>query len=200
MIRIDIRSNIQEQSKALLKLSQQLQDKAVVMALNKTIEKGKAEMVRAITAEYRVSSSEVRAQLSLRKAFARKMRFEAALSILSSSRKGRSLNLIHFLERKVSLATARRRGKAGTRNQLGFQIKKQGGTKQIGGAFVGNKGRTIFIREGKGRLPIKPLQTINVPQMFNARLVNQRVVKRIEAEFPIEFARAVRYLSLPVKG
>ena len=75
--------------------------------------------------------------------------------------------------------------------QLGFQIKRGGGLKQIPGAFVGNKGRTIFRRTGKSRLPIEPVQVIGVAQMFNSKTINQRVMAKIEAEFGVELRRAV---------
>ena len=91
----------------------------------------------------------------------------------------------------MTLAEGRRRNKAGTQNQLRFQIKKVGGKKIISGAFIGNKGRTVFIRETGDRLPIKALSTIDVPQMFNTRRIKKRVIKRIEKELPIEFDRAI---------
>lgn len=194
MIRIDIRHNIREQKAELAKLSRDLQDKAVAMALNKTTDKGKTEMVRAITSEFAIKASEVRPRLNVRKASAKGDRLVALLHAFASRRKGRSLNLIRFLERKVSLAEARRRDKRGTLNHLGFKIKKRGGVKQIKGAFIGNKGRTIFVREGKERTPIRALQTIDVPQMFTTRRINERVVRRIQKEFPVEFDRAVRLL------
>jgi hypothetical protein len=60
--------------------------------------------------------------------------------------------------------------------------------------FMGNKGRTAFERVGAKRLPIKPLQTIDVPQMFNTRRINLRVRKRIEQELPELMRRELRFL------
>ena len=51
--------------------------------------------------------------------------------------------------------------------------------------------RTAF-REGKARLPIKPLSTIDVPQMFAARKSIDRVLRVIERELPVEFDRAIK--------
>jgi hypothetical protein len=56
---------------------------------------------------------------------------------------------------------------------------------------LGNKGRTVFRRTGKGRLPIEPVQMIGVSQMFNSRAIRDRVMRRIENEFGIEIHRAV---------
>jgi len=101
------------------------------------------------------------------------------------------MNLIHFLEKKVTLAEGRRRKKSGTQNQLRFKIKRVGGLKTIKGAFVGNKGRTIFKRSGKGRLPIEGVQTIGVRAMFSTKKINNRVIAKIRKDGPIEVSRAM---------
>jgi hypothetical protein len=83
---------------------------------------------------------------------------------------------------------------AALQKQLGFLIKKGGGLKKIEGAFVGNKGRTIFRRTGKARLPIEPLQVIGFSQMFKSRKIEQRIMAKIAAEFPVEIDRAIKRL------
>lgn len=193
MIKISVRHNLDKVARDLERLGGDV-DKAVVMAINKTADKGKAEMTRAIAAEFKIPAHEVRGQLHVQKAYARKNILRAVLEVVPTQGKGRSLNLIRFLERSVSLAEARRRAKKGTLAQLGFRIKTAGGVKQIKGAFVGNKGRTVFAREGKDRTPIKALSTIGVPQMFNTKRVSSRVVRRIVEEFPVEFGRATRLI------
>jgi hypothetical protein len=40
----------------------------------------------------------------------------------------------------------------------------------------------VFRRVGKGRLPIEPVQVIDVPQMFNARRVNEKVRARMQQQ------------------
>lgn len=207
MIKIDVRSTLGQQAESLRRMSRELQDKAVAMALNKATAKGKTEMTRAITSEFSIKAGDVRPQLFVRKASAKGRKLVSQLQAFASRRKGRSLNLIHFMERKVTLAEAKRRAKSGTLNQIGFQIKKRGGVKRIEGAFIGNKGRTIFVRVPgttmssrstyagtKHAEEIKGVQTIDVPQMFNTRRLNGRVVRRIETEFQIEFGRAVQFL------
>lgn len=208
MIKIDIRSTFGQQAESLRRMSRELQDKAVAMALNKATAKGKTEMTRAITSEFNIKAGDVRQKLNVRKASAKGLRLVSQLQAFASRRKGRSLNMIHFVNGKVSIASARKRiaagegGRHALRNggysahalELMFKIKKRGGSKQIKGAFIGNKGRTVFIREGKERVPIRGMQTIDVPQMFNTRRINERVVQRIEKEFGVEFDRAVRLL------
>ena len=162
---------------------------AASMAINKTAAKAKTEMVRAIASEYAITQREVRPKMRVFRAS--RMKLKAVLDPWGGGRK-RSLNVIHFLEKKVTLAEGRRRKKAGTQNELRFKIKKRGSPKTIKGAFIGNKGRTIFRRTGKSRLPIESVQTLGVPQMFGVRRINERVLARIRKELPIEADRAVR--------
>jgi len=191
MISLSVKTNFPDVQRKLDALRRDIGDKAAAMALNKVVDKGRTEMKRAITDEFNIPSAEVNAALRIRRASAKGYNLVAVLEAFNN-RKGRSLNLIHFVERKVTLAEARRRLKRGTLQQLGFKIKKTGGIKTIPGAFIANNGRTVFIREGKDRLPIKPLQVINITQMFNTRRINQRVVAKIRQEFPVEFERAMR--------
>ena len=196
MIAIQLRHNIGEVKARVKQLRDEITDKAAAAALNKTADKARTAMTRAITGEFNIKAAEVRSSLSVSRASLKLGRLDAVLSAFGSrKRNGRALNLIHFLERSVTMAQARRRRKDGTLGQLGFRIKKGGPIKFLKGAFIGNKGRTVFIREGRSRLPIKALQTIDVPQMFNTKRINKAVVETIEREFPIEFERAARLFT-----
>ena len=191
MVTLSIKADFKDLNRELNALSDAVQTRVIPAALNKTGAKAKAEMTRAITSEFNIKAEEVRARLRLSRATRNVRNWAVILDPFESSRKGRSLNLIRFMEKKVSLAEGRRRRKAGTINQLQFQIKRVGGKKIIPNAFIGNRGRTIFVREGKERLPIKALSTIDVPQMFNTRRINARVLARIRQELPIEIQRAI---------
>jgi hypothetical protein len=175
--------------------------KVLQPAINKVAEKARAEINRAIPEEFNVKASEVRNAIDLRRA--RSGSLEAVLTIFGSkTKRGRSLNLIHFLAAvqaagraiKVRGAKGKKSELAALQKQLGFLIKKGGGLKKIQGAFVGNKGRTIFIREGRERLPIKPLQVIGFSQMFNSKRINQRVMDKVRQELPVEVDRAIKLL------
>jgi len=191
---------IDEAVKRIKSLSTLAGSQAMAMALNKTAAKGKTEVNRAITQRYAIKASEVSNSVSVRSASAKQgAKLQASISIFGSPKKqGRSLNLIHFTERMVTLAQGRKRTKDGTQNQLRFKIIKGAGSKTIlgdpalkNGAFIGNKGRTVFQRVGKARLPIKPVQVIGVGQMFNFRPITERVIKRINDEFLTEVDRAI---------
>jgi hypothetical protein len=191
MISILVGTNgIKEALRALDRLRSDLRERAMVAALNKTADKARVEMRRAITDEFDLKARDVTPRLAVRGAsFKGKVNLTAILEALPGSKRGRSMNVIKFLRRPVSLAQARK-GK-----QLGFRFKRGGPIKQIPGAFVGNDGRTVFIREaGAGRLPIRAVQVIDVQQMFNTRRINSRVVRRIETEWLIEFERAAKNL------
>lgn len=182
-------------------IQRDMRAKVIQPAINKVADKAIAEINRAIPQEYNVKHSEVRNAITLRRAHSGNL--QAVIEVFGSTRKrGRSMNLIHFLAAvqaagravKVRGAKGKKADLAALNGQLGFLIKKGGGLKKIEGAFVGNKGRTIFAREGRARLPIKPLQVIGFSQMFKSRKIESRVTEKIGADLPIEIDRALARL------
>lgn len=166
--------------------------KALARAINTSLKQGETAAAREIAKSYRLTVAKVKERLNVRKAQPRGgLTLEGVLEA-SDPGKARGMNLIAFVEGKVSLAEAKRRAKRGTLQQLHFQIKRSGGQKTIPGAFIGNRGRTVFVRVGRQRLPIKPLTTIGVPQMFNARPINAAIVRVLNARLPANFARELR--------
>lgn len=206
-MRISIRHNFPQVMADFRRAGEQVGSRAMVRALNTTITQGQAAMAREISRDYRLTVGQVRERLSIARAYSRggEARFAAKLEATRRS-VARSMNLIAFAEQQVSLAQARRRMKAGEGGthtlrrggqvqkalELRFQIKRTGGKKMIPGAFIGNEGRTVFIREGKSRLPIRALNTIDVPQMFNTRRINEAVRRVILERFEANFRRELR--------
>ncbi len=191
MVSLSIKTDFKDLQKKVKAIPADMQRKVIPAALNKVIAKANTEMVRGITAEFNIKAAEVRENLRVIKARRVGGNWQASLDPNVKARRGRGFNLIRFTEKKVSLAEGRRRKKAGTQNDLRFNIKKGASGKTIKGAFIGNNGRTVFTRTGKDRLPIKALTTIDVPQMFNTKRINKRVIDRINAEMVIEFDRAI---------
>lgn len=183
---ISIRHNFPEVARKLSLLADNIGNKAMVRALNKTIDQGKTEMARGISKEFRISVRTAKERLSVTRASAKagSLRFDATLEATKRGQ-GRSMNLIAF---KTSDARSTRKGMT----QVKFQVKRSGGRKTITGAFVGNKGRTMFIRTGKERLPIQALNTIDVPQMFNTKRINQVVRQVMLSRFRTNFDRELR--------
>ena len=202
MTRLSIQSDFRDVQRMLERLSDDVRNRATGRALNKVVEQGRTEMVRRIAAEFVMTQREARERMRIRPArFARgKLQLEAELFVSNTGR--RSLNLIRFVQRSVTLAAARRAARAGTLRTQGrgnralpltFRIKRVGGVKTLKGAFIANKGRTVFRRMGQGRLPIEGVQTIDVGQMFNTRRINAAVIARIKAQLPIVMAQEVRF-------
>ena len=194
MTTISIRNNFPQVAARLDRLTVDVGNKAMVRALNATVTQGKTEMARKISSEFRISVGAAKDRLDVRRASVRGgvLRFQAFLEATRKG-KGRSMNMIAFVTgSKVSKASARRQGKAALAGQLQMQIRRGGGKKVIPGAFIGNKGRTLFIREGKKRLPIKALNTIDVPQMFNTKRINSVVREVMLKKFSANFQRELR--------
>ncbi len=202
MVTLSIKTDFKDVQASLNKLQRDLQGKVVSAALNKVAAKAKTQMTREIASEFNIKQSEVNARLRIIRARRDMQHWTTILDPFASgrswARKGSTLNLIRFIEKSVSLAEGRRRGRAGTQNQLRFQIKKTGGKVMLRGAFIATNKRTggtaVFARVGKSHNPIEAKQTIDIPSMFNARRINSRVVQRIQKDLPIEFERAIRAL------
>ncbi len=184
-------------------------------ALNKVAAKAQAEINRSITQRYAIKADQVRNSIFISPASAKSGNLQAEISIFGSpSKRGRSMNMIRFLAAYQALGRAMKtRGYRGSKKeikalgvQLGFQVLRGSGLKQIPGAFVGNKGRTVFIRvPGKqmssrsGKLTkhseaIVPVQVIGVSQMFSGAVIRGRVMQKIADDLPIEMQRAVEMI------
>jgi hypothetical protein len=181
-MKLSIESNFPEVARKARQLERDVRNVVMVRALNRTTEQARTDMSREIRAEFNMPATKVREKLRIRKATMHggALRLQAELISQTKDGRTRSLNLINFQARQV--------GKG-----VSVKVKRSGARKVISGAFVGNKGRTVFTRVGKPRLPIKPVQTIDVPQMFNVKHINAAVVKAIERKFPQIFEREMRF-------
>lgn len=182
-MKISVQTNFPEIAKQLTSLREDIASKAMASALNKTTAQAKTSMSREIRAEFNIDAATVARALRVGRASASKGKFQLTADLTSISKPHqRSLNLAHFAARQ-------------TRKGVTFKVKKGGPRKLIKGAFLINGGATVMIREGKTRLPIHALQTINVSQMFNTKRINARVVHMIETKFPAIFANEVRFFT-----
>ena len=187
---ITIRDNFPEVAAKLKRLADDVGNKVLVRSLNATIDQGKTQMARTISQEFRITVGAAKDRLKVSKASAKKssIGFEVSLEATKKG-KGRAMNLIAFVENKTTFGESRKRAKAGTQSQVFFQVKRSGGKRYIKGGFIGNKGRTLFIRTGKTRLPIRSLSTIDIPSMFNTKRINATVVKVMRERFELNFNR-----------
>lgn len=180
---LSITTNFPEVQRQLKALQVDIATKATASALNKVAAQARTAMSREIRAEFNLTAREVNDSLRIKRARARAglLQLEAELSSISRPGK-RSLNLAHFGARQ-------------TAKGVSVKIKRTGPRKTIRGAFLINAGRTVMIREGKSRLPIRALQTIDVSQMFNTRRINAKVVQMIQERFPAIFMTEARFFT-----
>lgn len=181
-MKFTVTHNFPEVAKQLEALRADIAKQATARALNRTIDQAKTAMGREIRAEFALPASKVNAALKVSRAsmYGGSLKLEASLFPVNG--KGRSLNLAYFDAKQTAKGVT-------------FRVKRGGARKLIPGAFLINDGRTVMIRVGKARLPIKALQTIDVAQMFNTKRINAKVVEMIQARFPEIFAREAKYYT-----
>lgn len=205
MVTISIESNFKEVKKKMSALHDDIRGKALAAAINRTADKGRTEATRQISSVYAIKQTDVRPNVLVRKASAKGgYQLVAIIEAFPRRRGHRSRNVALFSpKQKSGRKTKSIRFKIGQKwitkdvrigGGVTVKIKRGGPRKMIEGAFIGNKGRTVFIREnGASRLPIKAVETIDIPQMFNSRRINNAIIRKIEQEFPVEAERAMRY-------
>ena len=192
-MQLTIKHNFPDLAKKLDELHEAIKGQATASAINKTIDQARTQMARQITDAYALPSAYVKQRLRVRGASAKGGMTTIEATLIGGDGKRRAANIIAFAEKKTTLAQARKRAKNGTLNQLYVKVKRAGPAKPLKGAFIGNKGRTVFERVGKARLPIKPVQVIDVPQMFTSKAISKSVIDFMNAKFPEVFEREARF-------
>lgn len=180
-MQLSIKTNFAQVQRSLDQLSDDIALKATVSGTNKTVAQAKTAMSREIRKEFNLSAAKVAEKLFITKAKLSAGRFRVEASLLSQTKSGqRSINVINFQARQTATGVS-------------IKVKRTGARKVVKGAFLGNKGRTVFKRQGATRLPIQPVQVIDVPQMFNTYKVKAAVIRFIEAKAPSIFEREIRF-------
>lgn len=190
---ISIKTNFPDVQRQLAQLRDDVGARALTSTVNKTVDQAKTEMSRQIRNEFNISAAKVRDALVVHGATYKNGIFAIEASLESPAKRGRSLNVINFGARPAPMGVS-------------VQIKKGGARAVIPGAFIGNQGRTVFIRVPgttmasrsryagtKHAQEIAPVQTIEVAQMFNTRRVNARVIAFIESKLPALFDHEVQF-------
>jgi hypothetical protein len=200
MLNINITTEFADVLKMLDGIARELRPTILAHSLNAIGQTVKVQARKEIGQEYNLPASEIGKMLRVQRA---SFRYDGklAVEVIAESRRGRSLNLIRFLEKSVTLAEARRRRKGGTLDSLRVQIKRRGGKKVLGtpdwavgkpfvitangGTFVAARRKEPGPRGGK----IGGVQTIDVPSMFNTKRINALLLGTIRAKFPAAFRR-----------
>lgn len=192
-MQLSISTNFADVQRKLDALQSDVRNTVLVRTVNRTIDAAKTDMSRSIRAEFNVTATYVRERLRVRRASFKAGRFNVEAQLIGGDGRRRSANVIAF---------GARQGKAG----VSVKIKRAGGRSVIKGAFIGNKGRTVFRRVPgttmasrdrytgtKHGEQIEPVRTIDVPQMFTTRRVNSAVIRAIEKKLPQIFEREARF-------
>ncbi len=193
-MQITIKANFSEIYATLGKLPERVRDAATAAALNRTIEQGRTKAIREITSVYNVKANFVRSRLKIIKARRSGGAYAITASLSGGSGKRSSANIIAFDARKVD-------------GGVSVRVKKSGGRKIIGSAFIANKDRTVFVRlpgtimasrskyKGKHAEQIKPVRTLDVPQMFTTQVINKAIEQALLGAFPRIFAHEAAFFT-----
>lgn len=179
-MRLTIKTNFPDVQRAIDNLSADIADKVTARAVNRTVEQARTAMVKEIRTTYAVTSSYVRDRLRIKRASFKQGAFGIRAELIGGDGKRRSANVINFGARQ-------------TLRGVSIKVRRDRPRSVIKSAFIGNKGRTVFRRTGPKRLPIDPVRTIDIPQMFNAKRVNRAVIAAMQAKFPAIFRREMDY-------
>lgn len=190
-MKLTLTHNFPELKAKLEAMNQEIKAKVIASAINKTLDQAKTQMARQITSTYALPSAYVKDRLRVRGASPKGGMLKIEATLIGGDGRRRAANIIMFAEKFTTLAQARKRSKRGTLQQLYVKVKRTGPAKPLPGAF--NKGRTVFERVGKSRLPIRPVQVIDVPQMFTSKAISNAVLAFIDTKFPEVFERESRY-------
>jgi Prophage minor tail protein Z (GPZ) len=183
MVTLSIKTDFSQVQKMLKDLPDKVGQQATARALNRTVEAAKTDMNREIRKEFNIDAASVRSELKIERASFTGKTIRLSATLYSGDGKRRGFNLVRF---KTAGNSRLHKG------QLQFKIRK-GKAVTLKGAFVGNKGRTVFMRTGDDRLPIRSVNTIGVAQMFNTRRINEVVVRNMKAKFVGVFEREAAY-------
>lgn len=190
-------AEIEVDTKALKRVAVELEEvskkdvpKAIVAALNRTIQTVGTDMKREAVKRYEIKAGEVQKTLKLKRASTSQMQANAQST-------GRPLGLFHF---KVK---PRKRPTKKIKN-IQVKIKKADGYKAIKTspkAFIANKNAlNVFKRVGKSRLPIERLTTLSIPQMISNPEALEYIQSHAQETLEKRTAHEIEFRLSKVKG
>jgi hypothetical protein len=169
VISISVEVDIRKAVEMLNALERELVPRAASAALNRVAVSARAVAVQEIARVTGLTQAEVRQHLDIRTA----NRNYLAASI---SAKPWSPNIIRFAARQTKAGVSA----APWRNRRTHK-----------GTFIGNQGRTVFVRTSRNRLPIKAVHGPNVPREFMQGYALAAMQAKVAERFALEFERAL---------
>lgn len=175
MINIQVNHNIDEITRLLQSLSSDMEKKAAVRALNRTITQAKTAAKREMVKQYSFKSSNIESTMKVFRAYPG--RVQAAVTS-----RGRRTRLINMGARQTKRGTS-------------VKVSRQ--RKIIKGAFIAemkNGSIGVFSRTSNKRLPIKQLYTIAIPEAFTAETVAESMRQTVRQRFMERFRHELDFL------
>lgn len=190
-------AEIEVDTKALKRVAVELAEvsrkdvpKAIVSALNRTIQTVGTDMKREAVQRYEIKSGDVQKTLKIKRASASQMQANAQST-------GRPLGLFHFKVKPRKKPTARAKS-------VKVKIKKSDGYKEIKTnpkAFIADHNAlNVFKRVGAKRLPIERLTTLSIPQMISNPAALANIQKHAQETLEKRTAHEIEYRLSKVKG
>ena len=212
MITIDVRADFAGALGALDNLQRDVRDTVIARSLNRIAEQTKTQASREIGNRYNLTRAQVRNRIIIDKAFA-KTRLTVVVRVPLRGGKYRALHLTNLTGTKdlrysigrvgaYTLRMARRTSKGKVTSKGGVQYSILRGNRQIfPNAFIApgkNSGKLIAFQRtdlDNPRSKLKALHVIDVPQMFNARVINDSLLRLIRDKFPREVEAQMRFAT-----
>jgi hypothetical protein len=203
-MQLNVRTNFPKIFAELKKLDENLRNKVLVAALNKTVVQGSTAASREIREEYNIKASTLSRYLSVERASIKAGRYVASL-VAETSRSGqRGLRLSLFSPTKRTGGVSVKVRRADMPNGVTDVVSRSTSSRSPLPNVVPKKGRYAgrVVKRGpnKGqrlkRQSLRVLYTLEISRMFNKKTVKERIKSVMLAKFPENYkAQANFYLS-----
>ncbi len=170
-MKIDIKADVAAARRQLYSWQHSVIPKATAAALNRTGDHANTLTVRDLSDISGLKQKDVRA--AMRRVRAKWGNLEYRLAAL-----GRALNLIRFGARQT---------------KKGVSASAWGKRKIYKSTFIANQGRTVFVREGKARLPIRAVHGPSLPREFGRAQFMNNLKAAVTLKWRTEFAHQLAY-------
>lgn len=182
---LSVKMDVKRLTKHLRGVQREAIPRATARALNTTARQVQSQAVKALSKKTGLKQKDIRVAMSRKKASWRNL-----LSAVIAT--GRAVNLIRFV------TPAKRHSRAFLKRD-GVIAKAWGKKKLYKGTFIGNRGRTVFARKGKERLPIKAIHGPSIPREMARPVIDRLLKKTIRKKFPINFERDMKFYLSRIK-
>ena len=167
MIEFDFSSDIKRATKQLGAIAKDVVPIAARRAVDDTAKNAEVAARQRISKHLGLPAATVRSKMQRLKA----NKFKLTAYVIG---RGRPLNLINFKAKQM---------------KQGVKASAWGKRKLYKKTFIANKGRTVFVREGRSRLPIKPVFVESIPKAFMNERIMPVVKLKVREQWPKNFKR-----------